>query len=541
MPHPEPPDVPPDLPPGADLIRPYGERALLVEAADLTAVLALAAALRASPPPGLIDLVPAARTVLLTLRPGTRLTAVREHLAGLGGSAVDTPVRDPVVIEVVYDGPDLAEVAAATGLRAEEVVAVHTGRSWTVAFTGFSPGFAYLSGGDPRLRVARRAVPRTRVPAGSVGLAGEYSGVYPASTPGGWQLIGRTTQTMWEPTRDRPALLEPGMTVRFTAAGEPPRPPLAQSPQRPPPGHRPDPDRPSGRQTDTVAPAALEILAAGPRCSIQDAGRPGYANLGVSPSGAADRGAWARANRLVGNPAGSAAIEATLGGLTVRSPVRRTVAITGASVAADVDGRPVAMDAAITLPGGGVLRLGRPQRGLRTYVAVRGGIDVPAVLGSRSLDELSGLGPPPLAPGDRLAVGALLGQIPGTDIAPQPAAAADLVLHCHPGPRADWLTPAALATLTSVRWTATDQLDRIGVRLAGPRLAWRGPAELPSEGIVRGAVQVPPSGQPLVFLADHPTTGGYPVVAVITDADADRLAQIRPGQSVRLRRAAPLS
>jgi KipI family sensor histidine kinase inhibitor len=197
-------------------VLPCGDAGLLIEVDGLPEVLALADAVRGAPPAGVLDIVPAARTLLLTLEPGTDLATVRKAVLDLpvdvGAAAAD---RETVEIEVVYDGPDLDEVGQLTGLGRDGVVAAHTGTPWRVAFGGFAPGFAYLAGGDPRLDVARRAEPRTSVPAGSVGLAGEFSGVYPRSSPGGWQLIGRTDAVLWD--IEGGALLRPGSSVRFRA------------------------------------------------------------------------------------------------------------------------------------------------------------------------------------------------------------------------------------------------------------------------------------------------------------------------------------
>jgi KipI family sensor histidine kinase inhibitor len=200
-------------------VRPFGDAALLVELDDLDAVLGLAAAVRAECLDGVVDVVPAARTLLLVMEPGTALDAVRRRVTTLSSapSASAEPNVEPVEIPVTYDGPDLAEVARLTGLDEEGVVAAHTGTPWRIAFGGFAPGFAYLTGGDPRLQVPRRDEPRTTVPAGAVGLAGEYSGVYPRPSPGGWQLIGRTDTVLWDAERDPPALLSPGGTVTFRA------------------------------------------------------------------------------------------------------------------------------------------------------------------------------------------------------------------------------------------------------------------------------------------------------------------------------------
>jgi len=198
-------------------VLPCGDAGLLVELDELPEVLALADAVRAASPAGVLDVVPAARTVLLTLEPGTDLAALRRAVLDLPVEPrAAVPDTATVEIAVVYDGPDLAEVGRLTGLGSDGVVAAHTGTPWRVAFGGFAPGFAYLSGGDPRLEVARRAEPRTSVPAGSVGLAGEFSGVYPRASPGGWQLIGRTDAVLWD--LDRGALLQPGGQVRFVVA-----------------------------------------------------------------------------------------------------------------------------------------------------------------------------------------------------------------------------------------------------------------------------------------------------------------------------------
>lgn len=202
---------------------PCGETAVLVEVESGAAVGALAAAVAAASWPGVVDIVPAARTLLVSTDSPARLDGLRPRLADLVGRTDPIPppadATHTVEIPVTYDGPDLADVAQLTGLDAAEVVAAHTGRPWRVAFGGFAPGFAYLTGGDPRLVVPRRAEPRTAVPAGSVGLAGEYSGVYPRSSPGGWQVIGRTEVAMWDLRREPPALLRPGWFVRFVAVG----------------------------------------------------------------------------------------------------------------------------------------------------------------------------------------------------------------------------------------------------------------------------------------------------------------------------------
>lgn len=512
-------------------VLPMGDAALLVEVADLDAVLALAAAVRGADWPCVADVVPGARTVLVVVAPGTDLAALRARVRALDVDPVAAQDGPVVEIPVVYEGPDLAEVAELTGLGVDELVAAHTGTPWQVGFGGFAPGFAYLSGGDPRLRVARRAEPRTSVPAGSVGLAGEFSGVYPRSSPGGWQLIGRTDAVLWDPARTPPALLSAGAQVRFVARGEGDGGADAASSSA-------DPAR-TPLRPGVANPRALEVLRVGPLALLQDLGRPGHAAVGVPRSGAADRAALRLANRLVANDdEGAAGIEVLLGGLAVRAHGLRTVALTGAPAPADVDGTPVGHHCVLTLHPGQTLTLGPPPSGLRTYLAVRGGFDVEPVLGSAGTDTLSELGPPPLAPGALLGVGPEP-RLPWlVDLAPVAApTAAAVTLRAVPGPRAGWL--ADVDALFRTPWTASSRSDRVGMRLSGEALARVDRGELPSEGVVRGAIQVPPDGQPVVFLADHPVTGGYPVVAVVLDADVDRAAQVRPGQSVLLRLVPP--
>ena len=282
---------------------------------------------------------------------------------------------------------------------------------------------------------------------------------------------------------------------------------------------------------------ALEVVATGPLALVEDLGRLGYAAVGVGRCGAADRAAYLLAGRLLGEPVGRAAVEVTLGGLVVRARGSLTVVVTGAAAPATVDGRPVGHAAPVHLPDGAVLALGMPPTGLRSYLAVRGGIDLDPVLGSRSSDTLSGIGPSPLAVGQMLPVGEPGPGGPTLDVAPVATPEGGSVeLAVLPGPRVDWLADAR--ALVAVPWTVSAHSDRVGMRLLGPSLSraeqWSG-AELPSEGVVLGGIQVPADGRPIVFLADHPVTGGYPVVAVLRAADVDRAAQCRPGQTVRLR------
>ncbi|WP_116204513.1 biotin-dependent carboxyltransferase family protein [Amycolatopsis circi] len=276
---------------------------------------------------------------------------------------------------------------------------------------------------------------------------------------------------------------------------------------------------------------ALEIVSAGSLALVQDLGRPGYAHLGVPPSGALDVAALRLGNRLVGNAEDAAGIETLLGGLTVRAAVSSTVAVTGPPVAVSVDGREAGSHTPISLRPGQKLTIGRPSSGLRCYLTVSGGIAVPPVLGSRSTDVLSGLGPAPLSDGTTVPLGPVTGVPSGADVVAASPAPSQLTVPVLLGPRDDWFADAA--TTLNAQWTVTAESNRVGVRLDGPPLRRVSTSELPSEGVLTGAIQVPPNGLPLVFLADHPTTGGYPVVAVVRRESLGALAQARPGTLVR--------
>lgn len=279
----------------------------------------------------------------------------------------------------------------------------------------------------------------------------------------------------------------------------------------------------------------IVIERTGPLALVEDLGRPGFAHLGVSPSGAADLAGLRMANRLVGNPEDFAGIEVLLGGLVVIAERPQWVAVTGAPTTIVINGRSDASHHALHLQLGDRLEIAAPQAGLRNYLAVRGGIDVPAVLGSRSTDLLADLGPARLETGDQLPVGRTPFELPAVDVVPSWVPRQPLEVALLAGPRTDTLTDAGLQSLASQRWIVGTEIDRIGVRLDGQPIERRITTELPSEGLIRGAVQVPPSGLPVVFGSNHPVTGGYPVVGVVPDADCDRIAQLRPGDGLRFR------
>ncbi|ACZ29123.1 urea amidolyase related protein [Xylanimonas cellulosilytica DSM 15894] len=531
-------------------ILPAGDTALLVELDTLAQATALLASLVADPIPGAGEPVPGARTLLVPFRPhAVSASGLAAALRSRPLVRPDDDVARVVDIPTVYDGEDLTSLAALLGWSPEELVRRHTAATWTVGFMGFAPGFSYLTCTDPAWpQVPRLGSPRTRVPAGAVALAGPYAGVYPRVSPGGWQLVGQTDAAIWDATRTPPVLWAPGDVVRFQ-----PVPPDAVNATRRAPGAEPAPIVPGADATpDLDAGRAVLVVDAGRGTLIQDLGRTGVAHLGVGQSGAADPRSLRAANRAVGNPPGAAAIE-TEGLLRIRASGDVVVALTGALVTAhvrrDAAGggvreRPAPSSVPFLLHDGEELALGEPTRGRRTYVAMRGGVDVPVTLGSRSTDTLGGVGPAPLTAGTVLPVGADVaaavetGDVGAPDPASLPTPGQTTTLRIVVGPHPDWFDDGA-ATLTAQEWEVTALADRVGIRLAGRplrRTAARADAELPSEGMVTGAVQVPPNGQPILFLPDHPVTGGYPPVAVVVTADLPLLGQLPTSARVRFAR-----
>lgn len=514
-------------------LRPMGERAILAEVDDLGQVLGLHAALAATSPAGIDDLVPAARTVLVAFDPARIApAAVRAWILSVGEAPPDATAPGPLVeIPTRYDGPDLDETAALLGIRPADLVARHARAEWAVAFTGFAPGFAYLVSDAWRFDVPRLTQPRTRVPAGSVGLAGEFTGAYPRETPGGWRLIGTTDAPLFDPDATDPVLLAPGSRVRFVSQ----RGAVSAAGAAATGG-----DSASGGPDDAPASSALEIpslriLAPGALATVQDLGRPGRAALGVARSGALDRGALRIANRLVGNAEDAAGVEIVLGGFRAVAERDTWVTVTGALGDLHLDGRAVDAYTPLFLPVGAELSIGVARGGARFLLAVRGGVAGPEVLGSRSTDVLAALGPSALRAGDVLRAGERQDPVPVVDFFPWSVPGPTVEVDLAPGPRADWFSSAARQTLRDATWTVSNDADRVGIRLDGPALERVRHDELPSEGMRPGAVQVPPHGRPVVLLADGPVTGGYPVIAVVTDAALDRLAQVRPGDHVRFR------
>ncbi|MFB9122557.1 5-oxoprolinase/urea amidolyase family protein [Paraburkholderia dipogonis] len=510
-------------------ILPSGSESLLIEVADLDAALAFLDRLIADRPDGVTDVVPGASTVLIKFNPVlTNELALRAFVTSLDFGSRQDRAGNNFDIPVAYEGEDLDEVAESLGWTVDEVIRRHTDATYTVAFTGFAPGFAYMTCEDQSLDVPRRKSPRVRIPAGSVALAGRFSGVYPSDSPGGWQLIGLTSVRMWDLQRERAALLAPGDTVRFRDARKGPVIPVTHA----------MPERRAAEQREV----AFHVTRADRPPLFQDAGRLGRADQGVSESGALDLSALRDANACVGNAEDAAAIEVSYGGFAIKAEIPATVAITGAPCALTIRtlagkshqapfAQPFALDA------GDELSLSMPTQGVRSYIALRGGFQLNTVLGSASFDTLAKIGPSPITQGDILSPA----RRPTSSVrldrpapVPLPGASDIVTLDVQLGPRTDWFSAAGLGAFLDQLWTVTAESSRVGMRLSAPTPLERcNQAELLSEGTSIGAIQVPHNGQPVLFLADHPLTGGYPVIAVVSKHHLNLLGQIPIGARIR--------
>jgi len=507
----------------------YGEAALSIDldlerAPDRAArTHAAAAALRARLGGRAAEVVVGAGAVVVVgldpaLDPGDLLAGALDGAATDSEAPALAPPRSHV-IPVVYDGPDLAEVAAAVSAAPADVVAWHSDAEVVVELLGFMPGFAYCSGIDARLVRPRRPAPRPSVPAGSVAIAGGFTGIYPFASPGGWSLLGRAAGvTLFDPDRDPPLLFAPGDRVRFTAveddaalaapAAAPVAPAVAPSPP--------------------IAPPALDVVAAHAVATVQDAGRPGQLARGLPPSGPLDAETHAAANVAVGNPPGAAAIEIPLGALEIQAAGEIVVSIDGAPAARLRDGERLRV-----APGPGAVR----------YLAVRGAVAVPAQLGARATlvaARIGGVAGRPLRRGDRIPVGRSApddageaGSVDAGAAAAGPIAGEAITL--DPGPHLDRFPPGAMEAMLAGAWRISRLGDRVGVRLEGARVPREGPDLALPAPMIRGAIQVTTDGTPIVLGPDHPVTGGYPVLAVVRRDDQPRLARLRPGDEVRFR------
>ncbi|MFZ5817195.1 MAG: 5-oxoprolinase subunit PxpB [Bacillota bacterium] len=524
-----------------------GDRALLcylgegIDPAVNDRVHALSRALRRMAHPAVVEVTPAFHALMVEFDPvRIRPEQVEEMVRRAASRSEEEPVEGRTVeIPVCYGGefgPDLEAVAAHTGLSPAEVIRRHVEAEYRVYCLGFSPGFPYLGGLDPALHTPRLSDPRIKVPGGSVGIGGEQTGIYPAPSPGGWQLLGRTPLRLFQPDRPDPALLHPGDRVRFAPI---------------------DADRFAALEAAQFVPmervleeqpghTGLRIIQPGMMTTLQDLGRRGYMAFGVPVAGAADYRALMVGNWLLGNRARTAALEITLVGPEVEFTGPAVFAITGAPIPAELipaDGshpRPVPGWSTVLASPGDRLRMGATTAGCRSYLCVAGGFDLTPVLGSLSEDLFAKIGPVgrPLRAGDWLPIGLPLH--PPADLAGRslpadavPAPEGNLVVRATRGPQTEAFTPEALAAFFGGEYRVGAQSDRQGLRLEGPKLTHAGPADILSEPVPPGAIQVPAGGQPILLMNNRQTTGGYAKIGVAVYTDLWMAAQLRPGDRIR--------
>jgi len=503
--------------------------ALLVEFPGSTdekanaAAAAIAQSLSRAPFPGLYDAVPGARTLLVLFDPEfVDRAALQQILDDEVLESAAAPARE-VRIPVRYggaQGPDLERLARGLGTSQREFARLHQSAVYRVAFIGFAPGFPYLTGLPEPLQSPRLSSPRPRVPSGSVGIGGEYTGVYPSSTPGGWNLIGNAPIRLFDSNAGPPSLLLPGDRVVFEEIGEEDFATLRAGVD--------------GQRTLVPPPAGspvLRILSAGLCTSVQGPALYGLAASGVPGGGAMDPAALRRGNRALKNRPDAAALEITLQGPQLEFLISARICVSGSEADAALNGRPISIEQVVDAGPGDRLAIGSLRGGARAYLCISGGFANPAAVGEPShrlgrgdplyLTELGDAAPWGLEPMDEAGI--------------RPPAAATRTLRVVLGPQVDRFSDAGRAAFFSNEFRISPQSDRRGVRLEGQPLELCGPADIAPEGTAAGAIQVPSNGLPIILGPDRPVTGGYAKIATVIGADLPLLAQARPGTPIRFR------
>ncbi|HTM04788.1 MAG TPA: 5-oxoprolinase subunit PxpB [Vicinamibacterales bacterium] len=510
-----------------DAIRAAGDAAVLLRLGAVmdpevnARAMAVADAVRQSQLPGIRDVVSTIRSVVVYFDPvQVDLAAVSRALHSASAATPPASGGRSHEIAVAYGGdggPDLAEVARWAQMSEQKVSACHAAAEYRVYMLGFQPGFAYLGRVDPQIAIGRRATPRLRVPAGSVGIAGRQTGIYPYESPGGWQIIGRALESVFDPLADRPVRFAPGDTVRFriepgTAASLPGRAVSGRSPAS------------SARLTRSAPPdtaRAITVLRPGLFTTVQCGSRWGRQSLGYPVSGPMDPLSHAIANLAVGNARDAAALEVTIAGPELRLEHDAMIAIAGANLSATLDGAPIPAQSPVSCRADSVLRFGERRTGARVYVAFDGGIEAEADWPVKPLviGQVLGLRSERNATGRTIRASENL-----------PAGAA--TLRVLPGPQDDVAPLGALEWLVATQFAISPQSNRMGYRLKGASALSARAEEMISDGTFFGAIQVPPSGDPILLMADRQTTGGYPQVATVISADLPRAGQLAPGDRV---------
>lgn len=489
---------------------------------------------------GLIELIPTYCTVYVFYDPlVTSTDEIINSLKEIAKESSDAVLPEPNIVEVPVayggeHGPDIGNVAKAHDLTTEEVIKRHSGTDYLVYMLGFTPGFTFCGGLGDDLATPRIKDPRLKVPAGSVGIAGKQTGLYAISSPGGWQLVGRTTMRFYNPELDPPCPVKAGDYLRFVPIS-------AEEFEK----HRENVEAadnpPDYSDWEPEGEAVFNVVTPGVLSSIQDRGRYGYQELGISASGAMDETAFRLANRIVGNDDNAPALEVTMVGPRLEVVRETLISVTGADLSFAVNNSPAPLYTAIKLNPGDTITFGQMKSGMRAYIAISGGFSIPMMMGSASTGlkgQIGGYKGRKLEKGDVLKSKAQ--SIPevfiGYSVDPDEFkfGAKDGVFRVILGPEDDYFTEKGIETFLSSEYALSDNCDRMGARLDGPEIEHNEKgAGIVSDGITMGAIQVPAQGYPLVLLKDRGTVGGYTKIGTLCTLDVFRFGQNKPGDKVR--------
>jgi KipI family sensor histidine kinase inhibitor len=489
--------------------------------------------------PGIQETVPAYCSLLIVYDPATiSYQALRNGLEGLEASiSVEGMAPSRLVeIPVVYGGdfgPDIRTVAEHHGLGEDDVIRLHSSARYLVYMTGFTPGFPYLGGMPLEIATPRLEQPRLRVPAGSVGIAGRQTGVYPLESPGGWRIIGRTPLRLFDPQKPDPVRLHAGDNVQFKPVNATEFDAIRQGEEKTGASVTPD------SSSVAAAEPALRVIKPGMLTTVQDLGRRGFLRAGIPPSGAMDRFAFRAANLALGNSEEAAGLEITLWGAQFEFLRPSMITVTGADLEPRLNGVRVALWRVLPVEKGDCLSFGTASTGCRAYLGITGGLATDECLGSRATflrARIGGLNGRALAAGDVLPAFTSGSFPPGPAAVPrelQPSYRSSKTLRVVLGPQEDAFTSDGISQFLSTEYRVTPASDRMGYRLSGEKISHRAGADIVTDAIPLGAIQVPGDGQPILLMTDRQTTGGYAKIAVVIAADLDRAGQLKPGENIR--------
>jgi len=520
-------------------IYPLCETAIVIEFGDIIddalhlQVMQLNKVLQQDPFVGFIETVPAYTTLTIYYQPElihslnvSPFIYVKNYVQRLlTNPGIEATNSEQIVsIPVCYDeefGYDLDLVASCNKLTKEQVIQIHQQQVYDVYMMGFLPGFAYMGTVADAIATPRKSSPRAVVDAGSVGIAGKQTGIYPLTSPGGWQIIGRTPLALFDLEKEVPFLFKTGDRIKFSAISKAEFYKIKKEQEV------------KDKTTTEESISDVTVIKPGIYSTIQDAGRSKYQSFGVPISGAMDQTAYYTANALAGNQENAACIECTMGGLQLQFKKNAVIAITGAG-AAFINGQLIKSWQPLSVSKNDVLEIRYSNDGLRTYIAVKGGFGIIAIMNSRSVYAKAGIGAP-LKKEQGLQFGNLLSMTPKriTESLSVPVYNSDALIRIIPGPENDWMTPESATEIFSRSFSLSNQCDRMGYQLKAEPLSLRENKDLLSTAVTKGTVQLTPSGQLIILMSDCQTTGGYPRVAQVASVDLPVLAQLKPGDSIR--------